>query len=44
MSSTAYLPQQIFTGTEWFTDYAIVIENGLIKELIFLIRFAVKNC
>ena len=34
MSFTAYLPQKIFTGTEWLTDYAIIIENGLIKELI----------
>jgi N-acetylglucosamine-6-phosphate deacetylase len=34
MLLSAYLPQQIFTGTEWLTDYAIIIENGAITELI----------
>ncbi len=34
MSPTAYLPQQIFTGTEWLTDYVIIVENGAITDLI----------
>ena len=34
MSATAHLPQQIFTGTEWFTDYVIITENGKVTELI----------
>ncbi|HVE62141.1 MAG TPA: N-acetylglucosamine-6-phosphate deacetylase [Chitinophagaceae bacterium] len=28
------MPYQIFTGTEWLTDYAILIENGAVTELI----------
>ncbi|MFN2438270.1 MAG: N-acetylglucosamine-6-phosphate deacetylase [Chitinophagaceae bacterium] len=28
------MPHQIFTGTKWLTDYAILIENGAVAELI----------
>ncbi len=34
MPSTAYLPQQIFTGTEWLTGYAIITENGKVTEIM----------
>ncbi len=34
MALTVFIPHQIFTGTEWLTDHAIIIENGAITELI----------
>jgi N-acetylglucosamine-6-phosphate deacetylase len=28
-----FLPERVFTGDQWLTDHAIVIENGLITEV-----------
>ena len=29
-----FLPKQIFTGTEWLSDKAIVTQNGIIQEIV----------
>lgn len=31
---TAYSAQQIFTGEQWLQDHAVIVEEGLIKEVI----------
>lgn len=32
--SQIYTPSRIFTGTEWLHDYALVIENGIVSDIL----------
>jgi N-acetylglucosamine-6-phosphate deacetylase len=35
MSFSAYVAQKIFTGEDWLTGHAVLVENGIIDSIIF---------